>query len=312
MKKVSIIIPAHNEELNIPVLFKELTKLRKEKRVKYEVILVDDGSTDQTLNVASELAKKYRFIKVISNSIRMGITHALKRGIEASEGDIFVFFPADLQFSVEDIPPLVQPIIKRKADIVTGRKIGKYKKKFVSGVYNTLCRWLFKIPVHDLNSIKAFTKEIVFEIPFRKDWHRYMVVLAYRRGFKVKEIDVKLFPRKYGKSKFNIFRIPVGVLDLIAVKFLLTFGEKPMLYFGTLFWFFLTLGIIMGIILLYLRIFHNFGYRPLLYFNFFLLGLGFLFFTLGMLGEMLVSIKDEVESIKSNIRRNEWERKRKK
>src|SRR5438445_615442 len=157
------------------------------------------------------------------------ITDALRSGADAARGRILVFYPADLQYSPADIPGLVAPILDGDADIVTGTKRGHYDKRFVSWVYNALCRWLFGVRVTDLNSVKAYRREVVDGLPTRPDWHRFMVVIAAAEGFRLREHPVSVHPRKAGRSKFGIGRIPVGVLDLVSVGFQLKFGAKPML-----------------------------------------------------------------------------------
>ena len=118
--------------------------------------------------------------------------------------------------------------------MVTGFKRGDYEKAFVSGVYNRLSRSLFKVPVRDLNSVKAYRREVLEAIPARPDWHRYMIVVAAAAGFTVTEIPVALYPRHAGQSKFGIGRIPVGVIDMVAVWSELRFAKKPLLFFGML------------------------------------------------------------------------------
>jgi hypothetical protein len=145
---------------------------------------------------------------------------------------VLVFYPADLQFLPEDIPRLVAPILAGEADMVTGFKQGSYEKAFVSRVYNGLSRALFGIRVKDLNSVKAYRREVMEHIPVRPDWHRYLIVLAAAQGFTVQEIPVPLYPRHAGKSKFGVARIPVGVLDMLSVWFELKFAPKPLLFFG--------------------------------------------------------------------------------
>jgi len=143
-----------------------------------------------------------------------------------SRGGVLVFYPADLQYKPEDIPRLVAPILEGSTDIVAGYKQGEYEKAFVSGVYNRLSRSLFKVPVRDLNSVKAYRREVMEAIPARPDWHRYMIVVAAAQGFTVSEVPVPLYPRHAGKSKFGIGRIPVGVIDMLAVWFELRFAKK--------------------------------------------------------------------------------------
>jgi glycosyltransferase involved in cell wall biosynthesis len=226
--QVSVIVPACNEEENIPFLVEEFAGLSRKANFSFEVLLIDDGSTDGTFSVAAAEAKKHRFLRILRHRTNFGVTRALETGFENAKGEVFVFFPADLQFLTTDIPKLVEPILEGRAELVTGRKVGRYKKRFVSGVYNILSRMLFRINVRDLNSVKAFRREVVEDISLRKDWHRYLVVLAAKDGWRIEEADVTLRPRMHGRSKFGFWRIPLGVLDLISVSFLLRYSRKPM------------------------------------------------------------------------------------
>ena len=141
---------------------------------------------------------------------------------------MLVFYPADLQYRPEDIPRLVRPVLSGESDMVTGQKQGKYERAFVSRVYNWLSRSMFDVPVRDLNSVKAYRREIMDVLPIRPDWHRYMIVIAAAEGYSVSEIPVPLYPRAAGQSKFGRSRIFVGVLDLVSVWFELRFGRKPL------------------------------------------------------------------------------------
>ncbi len=296
--KISIVVPAYNEEENIAPLLEHFQKMFQESKLDGEVLLVDDGSTDKTLELAREGEKRYPFLKALTNKTHQGLTSALQRGFDNAIGDIYLFWPADLQYMPEDIPKFVQKM-KEGNDIVTGWKQGSYGiKSFVSFFYNGLSRWLFGIKVHDLNSVKAFRKQVLVDLPLRKDWHRYLVVMAAEKGFKVDEVRIPLYPRKYGQSKFGIWRIPVGVLDLFSVKFQVSFMRKPMLLFGSIGLILFVLGFLTGLLALYLRIVQHEGFRPLLYLVILLVLSGLSLFALGFLAEAIVSVREEIEHLR--------------
>jgi len=298
--KISVVVPAYNEQENIPLLLENFEKMFRESKLEGEVLLVDDGSTDKTYELARESEKKYPFLKALTTKTHQGLTSALQRGFDNAKGDIYLFWPADLQYMPEDIPKFIQKMNEGN-DIVTGWKKGSYGlKAFVSFFYNILSRWLFKIKVHDLNSVKAFRKEVLEDLPLRKDWHRYIVVMAAEKGFKVDEVRIPLYPRKYGKSKFGIWRIPIGVLDLFSVKFQVSFMHKPMLLFGSLGLILVLLGVLAGLLAIYLRIIMHEGFRPILYLVILLVLSGISLFALGFLAEAIVSLREEVESLKKN------------
>jgi glycosyltransferase involved in cell wall biosynthesis len=295
---VSVIIPAFNEEENIRPLAEMFDNVIRREGKDWEVVLVNDGSTDKTLDRCREMSTRYRWMRTVSYSKNRGLTAALNAGFEASRGSILVFYPADLQYHAQDIPAMLAKI-RQGADLVAGWKQGKYSKRLVSYVYNRLCRFLFKLNIHDMNSVKAFKRDVVKGMSFRKDWHRYMVVMASENGFEIDEVKVKLYPRKHGKSKFGLGRILGGVLDLFSVKFQITFLKKPLRFFGT--WGIITggLGFILGLIALYLRFFTIYGSRTLLFPTILLVLAGLLLFAIGFLAEVLVGLKDEIESLKS-------------
>ena len=205
---VSVLVPANDEAVNLPLFMEQAAEAFAESTTRYEVIVIDDGSTDGTWEVLERLRETYPFLRAERHRSRRGIADALRTGYLASRGRVLVFYPADLQFKPEDIPRLASPILADEADMVTGYKQGKYDKAFVSGIYNRLSRTLFHVPVRDLNSVKAYRREIMDDLPIRPDWHRYMIVLAAAQGYTVSEIPIALYPRHAGKSKFGIGRIP--------------------------------------------------------------------------------------------------------
>jgi glycosyltransferase involved in cell wall biosynthesis len=297
---ISVIVPAFNEEGNIDKFVELFDKMTQTSPQQYELIFVDDGSTDGTLAKIQAAAEKFKYIKYKRHYYNQGLTAALQTGFSAASGDIYIFYPADLQYLPEDIPALAAPILEG-ADVATGWKQGKYKKKFVSNVYNYLSRRIFNLKVHDLNSVKAFRAEILKDIFLRKDWHRYLVVLAADKGFKVEEVKLRLYDRHWGKSKFSIFRIPIGALDMIAVKTQISLLKKPLLYFGLAGALFFGLGVIVGLIAIYLRFVLNEGFRPLLYLVILLVGFGLGLFTLGLLGEGMAALREELGAVRKKL-----------
>lgn len=299
---ISVIVPAHNEEGNITEFCRLFDELVKKSEHNYELILVDDGSTDNTFSRIKEAAAAHRFVKYKRHAFNFGLTEALQTGFSIASGGIYVFYPADLQYLPEDIPSLVEPIFKG-ADVVAGWKRGRYRRRFVSSIYNYLSRKIFRLKVHDLNSVKAFKADVVKDIFLRRDWHRYLVVLAADKGRRIEEVGVPLYERKWGRSKFSIWRIPVGVLDMLAVKTQLSLLKKPLLFFGLIGSAFFALGTLVGLYALYLRFIAGEGFRPMLYLVLLLIGLGLGLFILGFLAESLTALKEELGAIRKKLDR---------
>ena len=187
--------------------------------------------------------------------------------------------------------------------MVVGRKVGDYQKPVVSGIYNWLSRRIFKVPVSDLNSMKAFRRCIMQELTLRHDWHRFFVVLATARGYSVAEMDIRLHPRKAGESKYTgRFRVVVGLMDLISVWFLLLFSRKPLLLFGFTGAVLIALGLLVGAVAFYLRFVEGVGFRPLLYLVILLETVGFLLVGVGLLAEMVAQLHHEVDTLRRRMR----------
>ncbi|HEX6939127.1 MAG TPA: glycosyltransferase family 2 protein [Longimicrobiales bacterium] len=301
-----VVIPAYNEAENIPELVRELRATFDRYGLEGEVVLVDDGSTDGTGDVAAREAAGWERFRVVRHRRNFGKTEALLTGAEASAGDVIVLFDADLQYLPDEIPRLLAKI-DEGWDIVTGRKVGRYEKRAVSGIYNRLSRLLFDVPVSDLNSMKAFRREILDEVHLRHDWHRFFVVLAYARGFSMTEIPVALHPRRHGVPKYSgRGRIVVGFLDLLSVAFFLFFSRKPLLLFGVTGLALAGLGVAVGVLTIVLRVQHAmppFGFRPLLYLVVLLETLGFLLFGFGFLAELIAQQHAELEALRRRLGR---------
>jgi len=291
---VSVLVPAKDEAENLPEFLRLCAESLGSAGFGFEVVVVDDGSRDRTPEVLQELGRSYPFLRVVTHRRQRGIADALRSAGEVAAGDVFVFYPADLQYLPEDIPRLVEPILSGEVDIVTGTKQGKYEKAFVSGVYNRLCRLLFGITATDLNSVKAYRREVMNGVPMRPDWHRYMVVIAVADGFRLSSIPVPLYPRRAGISKFTWRRIPIGALDLLSVWFQLRFGRKPMLFFGMAGAALFLIGLLAGVVALVVRFGFGVGFRPLLNLVETMVISGIALFGFGFVGEMIAGMREEM------------------
>ena len=298
---VSVLVPAKDEAENLPLFMEQAKVAFASAPQRYEVIVIDDGSVDDSWSVLQRLAEEYPFLKPVRHAGRRGIADALRTGYLHSRGDVLVFYPADLQYKPEDIPRLVAPILAGESDMVAGYKEGKYEKAFVSGIYNRLSRSLFKVTVRDLNSVKAYRREVMDALPDRPDWHRYMIVMASASGFTLSEVPVPLYPRNAGQSKFGIGRIPVGVLDMLAVWFELRFARKPLLLFGLLGAALFIIGVIVGIVAILYRVIGGVGFRPLVNLVETCVTVGSVFFATGLLGELIAAQRAELSQLRSRV-----------
>jgi glycosyltransferase involved in cell wall biosynthesis len=301
--RVSVVVPAFNEAGNILPLVEAMAKMYNDSGLSGEMVLVNDGSTDDTLAVALSLADKHTFLRVVSYQPNRGLTYALETGFKAARGAVLVFYPADLQYSPDDIPRLVARL-DEGFDIVTGWKQGNYSKKRVSAVYNWLSQVLFRIDVHDMNSVKAFRKEVLDVLDFRADFHRYMVVMAVQGGFRAGEVKVPLYERKSGRSKFaGPGRVLIGFMDLLAVWFQYSFLKKPLLFFGAGGVVCFATGLLLALAALYLRYVMQMGFRPMLTLVSMLISLGVLLFGLGFLGESIQDTNRRLSRIEADLKR---------
>lgn len=298
----AVVVPAFNEAPMVPELISALRRAFEEYDLHGEVLLVDDGSTDGTGDLARREGEGWSSLKVLRHRANLGKTEALVTAAAATDREYLVLFDADLQHLPEEIPRFLAKL-QEGWDMVTGRKIGDYQKPLVSGIYNSLSRRIFNVPVSDLNSMKAFRKAVVEDLPLRHDWHRFFVVLAHARGYSVSEIDIRLHPRRAGVSKYSgRFRIVVGLMDLLSVWFLLIFSRKPLLLFGFSGFVLILLGLAVGGIAFYLRFAQGFGFRPFLYLVILLETVGFVLVGVGLMAEMIAQLHHEVDSLRRRLR----------
>lgn len=236
---LSVLIPARDEADNIPTLLDKVASAfdaLAAQGYNGELVLVDDGSTDGTGDLAASLADRYPFLRLVRHRRNQGLTAALRTGFRHVRGDVIVFLPADLESDPEEDIPKLLAKLNEGYDVVAGWRQGRNDGKvFASGIYNRVSRWLFDLQLHDMNWIKAFRREVIEALPpLRSDWHRFLLHIAAYQGFRIAEVPTNWYPRRAGRSKFGIGRIPISLLDVLVVWFLLTFSQAPMRFFGGL------------------------------------------------------------------------------
>lgn len=251
---LSIVIPLFNEEESLSELVAWIAKVMYDKGYTYEIILIDDGSTDKSWYEIELLSKEYGAVRGIKFRRNYGKSGALYCGFEAAEGDVVITMDADLQDNPEEIPGLYNMITKDGFDLVSGWKKKRYdplfSKNLPSKFYNWTARRMSGIKLHDFNcGIKAYKNEVVKSIEVYGDMHRYIPVLAKWAGFSnIGEKVVQHQERKYGETKFGLERFIRGPLDLLSVMFISKFGKKPMHLFGSWGIFMFMIGFIAAVI----------------------------------------------------------------
>ncbi|MBQ5620445.1 MAG: glycosyltransferase family 2 protein [Alistipes sp.] len=236
---VSVVVPLYNEEESLPELVAWIDRVAKENRLSYEVIMIDDGSTDRSWEVVEKLAKQYDTVRGIAFRRNYGKSAALYCGFEAAQGEVVITMDADLQDSPDEIPELRRMILEEGYDLVSGWKKKRYDpigKRWPSKFFNGTARLASGIKLHDFNcGLKAYRKKVVKSIEVYGEMHRFIPILAKKAGFKrIGEKVVEHRARKYGYSKFGLERMVKGYLDLISVMFMSHFGRSPMYLFGSL------------------------------------------------------------------------------
>lgn len=293
--RLSIILPIYNEEDSIKELYREIKATLEPLAFDYEIIAVNDGSIDRSLDILKEISANDRNFKIINFRRNYGQTAAISAGIDASQGDILIPMDADLQNDPADIPKLLEKI-NEGFDVISGwRKNRKdsLSRRLPSQIFNGLISLITKVKLHDYGcTLKAYKKESVKDIRFYGEMHRFMPAYAVWYGAKIGEIIVNHRPRKHGKAKYGFSRISKVILDLLTVKFLMTYLTKPIHFFGWIGFVALILGFFAGIATLIFKFVLGVSLAstqlPLL--TIFLIIIGIQFILMGLLAEILVRI----------------------
>ena len=292
---ISIIIPVYNEADSLRELAAWILKVVIKERYDYEVIMIDDGSTDDSLRVMGDICRKNPRFKIISFQRNYGKSAALQTGFQAAQGKVVITMDADLQDSPDEIPELHKMIRSSRYDMISGWKKKRHDpihKRLPSKLYNATVRMVSGIKLHDFNcGLKAYSKEVVKSIEVYGEMHRYIPVIAKWAGFKkIGEKVIKHYPRKFGKSKFGMERYAKGYLDLLTISFISRYGRRPMHLFGLLGSFIFLVGFAIAGYLAYEK-WVNQAYmmtsRPLFFFGLLAMILGTILFVGGFLGELI-------------------------
>lgn len=248
---LSVVVPVYNEEESLTELAGWIERTCRDNNLEFEIIFIDDGSSDSSWDVISTLSKRNKFIKGMRFRRNYGKAAALHSGFMEANGDIVITMDSDLQDSPEEIPDLVRMINEEGYDLVSGWKKKRYDpfiKRFSSRIYNGTARLSSGIKLHDFNcGLKAYKNEVVKSIEVFGDMHRYIPMLAKKAGFsRIGEKVVQHSPRKYGSSKYGLDRFMKGYLDLLTIGFITRFGKSPMHLFGSLGTFMFLIGFVMA------------------------------------------------------------------
>src|SRR4029453_555853 len=302
---VSVVVPAHNEAASVPVLVDKTAKAFAGLGRSWELVYVDDGSSDGTAAAGEGEAAREPRVRLVRQRRRLGLTEALNRGFRDAHGEVIVFLPADLESDPEVDIPLLLGQLDAGVDVVAGWRQGpRDGKRLASRVANVACRWLFGLQVHDLNWIKAFRREVTDSLALRSQWHRYILVLAHHEGFRSGEVKVPYRPRVAGRSKFGLGRLPVSAIDVVTLKFLLTFQRKPIIFFGGRGSGLVGAGLLLWAYLGWLYVATQTQRRPLMLVAGVALLAGLLIVLVGFLGELVVNVSERVERLERHLQRD--------
>jgi glycosyltransferase involved in cell wall biosynthesis len=299
---VSVVVPAHNEAATVATFVDRTAKAFADLGRPWELVYVDDGSTDGTAARVQAAADREPRVRLVRQRRRLGLTEALNRGFRAARGDVIVFLPADLESDPAVDIRLLLGRLDQGFDVVSGWRQGRRDgKRHASRLANWACRLLFGLDVHDLNWIKAFRREVTDRLALRSQWHRYILVMAQHEGFRIGEVKVPYKARESGRSKFGLGRLPVSVIDVVTLKFLLTFQRRPIIFFGALGSGLIGLGLVVWAYLGWLFLASHTQRRPLLLAAGIAMLAGLLILLVGFLAELVVNVSERVERLERRL-----------
>lgn len=308
---ISVVVPARNEEATITQVVERSYAAFAELGRSGEVLVVNDGSSDGTGKALTALQERHPTLRVFTHRRSQGMTTALQTMFVASRGDIVILIPADMESDpLLDVPALVRAMEANDLDVVAGWRQGRKDTKVVaSAIYNFIMQRMAGVPVHDGNWIKAMRREVVETFPpLRSDWHRFLLMIAVHNGFTVGEVQTHYQPRPAGSSKFGWERIPKSFLDVLVVKFLLTFSQAPMRFFGGLGLTGIVLSALTYLYLIALYLFTNTQQRPIFIGAGIVAVIGVLLFLVGFLAELIVNQGERIATLEKQMTQHSAQR----
>lgn len=291
--ELSIVIPVYNEEENVEPLIQEINAAVRPLGKPYEIVVVDDGSHDATFSVLARLHLRDSCLRVVRLKRNFGQTAAIAAGLAYADGDVVILMDGDAQNDPQDIPALLAEL-KRGNDLVCGWRSNRrdpfLNRRLPSMIANHLVSWATQVKLHDYGcTLKAMRRDVAKNLKLYGEMHRFIPAIAYERGARVAELKVNHRPRMRGDSKYGIARTLRVILDLLTVKFLISYSTRPLHVFGVLGLSSGGLGFLIAVYLTMQKLIYHvsIGGRPLLLLAILLIFIGFQFLTMGLLAEML-------------------------
>lgn len=292
---ISIVVPVYNEQESLEAFFKELMKVVPTLAKEYEVIFVDDGSKDNSLDLLKKIEKKHTFVRVFSFRTNLGKAEALTLGFQKAQGDIIVTLDADLQDQPSEIKKLLDIHKNDNIDVVCGwrkDRRDKSKMKIISKMFNFVLHKTFKLQIHDYNcGLKLYSKDAAKSLRLYGGLHRFIPILVSEQGFTVSEVPVRHEPRQFGTSKYGFSKVFKDLPDMFTMLFLVKYRNQPLHFFGFIGGGLLFVGFVILSYLTILKILgESIGGRPLLFLGVLLVVVGIQIFFTGFLAELIISL----------------------